>query len=83
MRVPSMPSASIYSRSDGVVSWRSSVTPAGPHSENIEVIASHLGLGAHPAVLYALADRLAQAEGEWKPFSGARFGSLAFPRARI
>ena len=29
---------------------------------------SHLGLGAHPAALYAIADRLAQPEGHWEPF---------------
>ncbi|MEJ8859977.1 alpha/beta hydrolase [Variovorax robiniae] len=81
-QVPAMPATSIYSRSDGVVAWRSSITPAGPCSENIEVVASHLGLGAHPAVLYALADRLAQAEGSWKPFNGTKFGPLAFPTPR-
>jgi len=81
-KVPSMPATSIYSRSDAIVSWRSSLTTEGRCSENIEVIASHLGLGAHPAVLYALADRLAQPEGDWKPFNGARFGRLAFPTPR-
>jgi hypothetical protein len=25
-------------------------------------------LGVNPLVMYAMADRLAQAEGEWKPF---------------
>ena len=35
---------------------------------SIEVAASHLGLGANPAVLWAIADRLAQREGQWQPF---------------
>ena len=26
-------------------------------------------MGANPAVLWAIADRLAQPEGEWKPFA--------------
>jgi hypothetical protein len=55
------------------------VEEAGPQSENIEVIASHLGLGAHPALLYALADWLAQAEGQWKPFDRRLWGPLVHP----
>ena len=27
-----------------------------------------MGMGANPAVLWAIADRLAQDEGKWKPF---------------
>jgi len=26
-------------------------------------------MGVHPAVLYAIADRLAQPEGAWRPFA--------------
>ena len=64
-----MPTTSIYSRSDGVVGWRASHLPPAPGSENIEVYGSHLGLGVNSAVLLALADRLAQREGAWAPFS--------------
>ena len=77
---PSVPTTSIYSRTDGVVAWQCSLEKAGPHTENIEVLASHLGLGFHPAVLFALADRLAQPEGEWKPFEGSRLGPLVYPK---
>jgi pimeloyl-ACP methyl ester carboxylesterase len=63
-----VPSTSIYSRSDGVVAWRASLQPEGPLAENVEVVGSHLGLGVHAPVLYAVADRLAQPEGAWKPF---------------
>ncbi|VTU13250.1 Lipase precursor [Variovorax sp. SRS16] len=76
---PSVPTTSIFSRSDGVVAWRCSVEQPGPNAENIEVVASHLGLGTHPAVLYALADRLAQPEGTWKPFDRGMLGPLIFP----
>lgn len=71
---PPVPTTSIYSRSDGVVSWRCSVNEPGPLTENIEVPASHLGLGLNPIALYALADWLAQPEGDWQPFEprGAR-----------
>ena len=65
---PQVPTSSIYSRSDGVVAWQSSVLPAQPLVENIEVRASHIGMAMHPAVLHAVADRLAQPEGQWAPF---------------
>ena len=67
-RHPPVPMTSILSRSDGVVNWRISMVPRTERSENIEVPASHFGLGVNPAVLWAIADRLAQAEGEWRPF---------------
>jgi pimeloyl-ACP methyl ester carboxylesterase len=63
-----VPVTSIYSRSDGITPWKSCVAEPGPQSENIEVASSHLGIGYHPVVLLTIADRLAQPEGEWKPF---------------
>jgi hypothetical protein len=69
---PSVPTTSIYSRTDGVVSWLASIqkpSKANPQTENIEVFASHLGLGMNPTAWWALADRLAQPEGQWKPFT--------------
>lgn len=76
---PDVPTTSIYSRSDGVVSWRASIIPAGAQSENIEVHGSHIGLGGNPAVLYALADRLAQPEGAWTAFRRRGLAVIAFP----
>jgi len=82
---PPVPTTSIYSRSDGVVSWRCCLNDAGPLVENIEVPASHVGMGANPAVLYAVADRLAQPIGQWRRFdvSGGRrwFFRTALPDA--
>ena len=65
---PPVPTTSIYSRTDGIVAWQCSVQAPAKDTENIEVEASHVGLGVNPAVLYAIADRLAQAEGQWVPF---------------
>jgi pimeloyl-ACP methyl ester carboxylesterase len=65
---PPVPTTSIYSRSDGVVAWPLSHQKPSKIAENIEVIASHVGLGLNPIALYAVADRLAQADGKWKPF---------------
>jgi len=62
------------SKTDGVVNWRMSLAPEGEFSENIEVSATHTGMGANSAVLWAIADRLPQAEGEWAPRE--RFGLL-------
>ena len=75
-----MPATSIYSRTDGVVAWPTSIDETSATSENIEVIASHLGLGVHPAVLYAVADRLAQPEGAWKPFDRSGLKALIYPK---
>jgi pimeloyl-ACP methyl ester carboxylesterase len=65
---PPVPTTSIWSRSDGIVAWQCSVERPGPQAENIVVAASHVGLGVNPLALHALADRLAQPEGGWRPF---------------
>jgi hypothetical protein len=71
---PPVPTTSIYSRTDGIVAWQCSLNPAGPLAENIEVHASHIGLGLNPLAMMAIVDRLAQDPARWKPFeaSGAR-----------
>ena len=66
--VPGIPCAAIYSNSDGIVSPAIAREPQSPITENIRVVASHLGLGFSAAVLFAIADRLAQPEGNWQPF---------------
>jgi len=64
-----VPATSIYSRSDGVVNWQTCLLRPSETAENIEVLfASHIGLGVNPAALWAVADRLAQPEGEFWPF---------------
>lgn len=70
-RPPPVPTTSIYSRTDGIVAWRCSVNEVGPQAENIGVHASHVGMGMNPIALYAIADRLAQSPGDWKPFEAA------------
>jgi pimeloyl-ACP methyl ester carboxylesterase len=63
-----VPSTSIYSRSDGIVHWQSCLEEEGPQRENVEVACSHTGMGFHPDVLAVVADRLAQPEGQWRPW---------------
>lgn len=83
---PPVPTTSILTKGDGVVHWRGSVQhPETGHdeSENIEVIASHIGLGVNPSVMIALADRLAQKEGAWRPFRASLIHKWMFPRTRL
>jgi pimeloyl-ACP methyl ester carboxylesterase len=67
-QAPPVPTTSIFSRSDGIVAWRCCVQEPGPLAESVEVAASHIGMGLHPATWFAVADRLAQREGRWAPF---------------
>ena len=76
---PPVPTTSIYTRTDGIVAWQCSVETPGPIVENIEVQASHVGLGVNPLALYALADRLAQPEGAWRPFERSGTRRLLYP----
>jgi hypothetical protein len=63
-----VPTTSIYSRSDGIVAWRSCLEEEGPERENVEVACSHTGMGFHPDALAVIADRMALPEGAWRPY---------------
>jgi pimeloyl-ACP methyl ester carboxylesterase len=81
---PPVPTTSIFTKTDGIVHWRGSVQEAGAHpSENIEVHASHCGLGVNPSVMVAMADRLAQAEGTWAPFVPSLAQKWMFPATSV
>jgi pimeloyl-ACP methyl ester carboxylesterase len=69
---PPVPTTSIFSRTDGVVAWQCCLQAEEEHAESIEVHASHIGIGVNGAAWYAVADRLAQRDGHWRPFH--RFG---------
>lgn len=77
---PPLPSTSIYSRGDGLANWRTCLQQPGPCWENVEVFSNHHGLGMNPWAAYAVADRLAQPEGGWKPFQSPAWGAAAYPR---
>lgn len=61
-------STAVFSKTDGIVPWRGAIEPKAPNTDNIEVYASHCGLGVNPFVYFAVADRLALPENGWKPF---------------
>jgi pimeloyl-ACP methyl ester carboxylesterase len=75
-----VPSTAIYTRTDGIVDWRTTVQRTDARSENIEVRGSHCGLGVNPAAVLAVADRLAQPEGAWAPFRPPPVLRLMYPR---
>lgn len=77
--VPPVPSTAIFSKQDGIVNWRNSREPKARQTDNIEVRGSHCGLGVNPAVLWAIADRLALAENGWKPFERGGFKAAIYP----
>jgi pimeloyl-ACP methyl ester carboxylesterase len=70
---PQVPVTSVYSKSDAVVPWQMSVLPERGLRENVEVRGSHIGLGHNPPVLVVVADRLAQPDGKWRPYTAPRW----------
>ncbi len=76
-----VPVTSIYSRTDGIVNWRTSLVKPSATAENIEVhLASHIGIGVNAAALWAIADRLAQPEGQFHPFDRSGPFAIAYGR---
>ena len=82
---PPVPTTSILTKTDGVVHWRGSVQrrDKNPQTENIEVLASHCGLGFNPSAVIAIADRLQQPEGNWKPFDPRLPQRWMFPKTSL
>lgn len=72
--IDGVPMTAVYSLTDAIVSSDIARLPEGEGVENIGVPASHLGMGFNPAILYLIADRLRQPDGDWRPFeiSGMR-----------
>ncbi len=72
-----MPLSCLYSLSDGVVPPQEATVDGDPAlHENIRVPGSHVGLGFNAVVLWIVADRLSQAEGQWHRFAPS--GPLGF-----
>ena len=60
-----------YFETDGVVAWQGSIQAPSKNNErteNIEVFASHIGLGVNPSTWWAVANRLSQTHKNWTPF---------------
>jgi pimeloyl-ACP methyl ester carboxylesterase len=78
-RLP-VPSTAIYSRTDGVVRWEACIDDVDEQHENVEVKGTHSGMGFNPAALFVVADRLQQAEDDWRPFHAPVWLRSLFPR---
>ena len=76
---PPVPTTAIFSRTDGVCAWQGCMEKTTATSESIEVESSHCGMAHHPAAVYAVADRLSQPEGQWKPFDRSGLRGLVYP----
>lgn len=74
-----VPATSVYTRLDGIVAWRACLDQPSRLAENVEVYASHFGIGNHPAALWVIADRLTQAPGKWAPFRPPARWRCAYP----
>lgn len=60
-RVPiEVPITAMYSKRDGIVSWRACVDTFSPDVENIEITSSHVGMGIDPDVWEIVSARLAR-----------------------
>jgi pimeloyl-ACP methyl ester carboxylesterase len=55
-----VPITIIYSRRDGIVSWRACLDRSSPNAEHVEVRSTHIGMGYDPDVWAVVADRLAR-----------------------
>ncbi|MDB5479033.1 MAG: alpha/beta hydrolase [Caulobacteraceae bacterium] len=77
-----VPFTAIFSRSDGIVAPSDCTDADGEEAENIEVFSSHCGLVSHPAVFYAVADRLALPVGQWRPFQAHGWRKAFFGPSR-
>lgn len=68
---PPVPCTSIYTMSDRAVPWQMCVEADSLLSQSIMVpAASHRALADHPEVRRIIVDRMAQPDGEWRPFAG-------------
>jgi pimeloyl-ACP methyl ester carboxylesterase len=54
-----VPLTVVFSRRDGIVSWRACLDHTSPHVEHVEVSSTHLGMGVDPDVWSVVAERLA------------------------
>jgi pimeloyl-ACP methyl ester carboxylesterase len=78
---PPVPSTCLYSDSDGIVPPQQATLDGDPKNhENIRVPGSHSGLGVNALAMWIVADRLAQAEGKWRPFHPSSAFERAFRR---
>jgi pimeloyl-ACP methyl ester carboxylesterase len=60
-RAIKVPVTAIYTKDDGVVSWKACIDRVNPNVDHVEVQSTHIGLGLHHAVFVEVAQRLHKA----------------------
>jgi pimeloyl-ACP methyl ester carboxylesterase len=80
-RPPPVPCTAIFSRSDGIAHWKTCIERETATTDNVEVVASHCGMGFNPVIYYVIADRLSQPQGNWKKFDRSGWRTLIYPDA--
>jgi pimeloyl-ACP methyl ester carboxylesterase len=76
-----VPSTAIYSRTDGIANWKTCIEEETPYTDNVEVYASHCGMGFNPAIYYVIGDRLAQPADKWRRFERSGVRCFIYPDA--
>ena len=67
---PNVPVTAIYTRTDGIIAWESSLERPGPRRENVEVTGAHTTMARNFEAWRIILDRL-RLGGSWRPYSGA------------
>jgi pimeloyl-ACP methyl ester carboxylesterase len=80
-RPPAVPSTAIYSRTDGIAHWKTCIEEERPNTDNVEVYASHCGMGFNPTIYYVIGDRLAQPRNKWRKFERSGLRCFIYPDA--
>ncbi len=63
---PPVPSTAVYSKSDGIVHWKSCVEQDSDTTDSVEVVAAHCALGLNASALGIVAEKLAMPENGWR-----------------
>ena len=61
-RPPPVPTTSVYTKDDGIVSWQSCFDPDDPTADNVEIGGAHATVGRNPMALAIVTERLARPE---------------------
>ncbi|WP_157083827.1 esterase/lipase family protein [Millisia brevis] len=63
-----VPCTALYTRWDHIFPWRDCLQQDDPRAENVEIIASHLGMASNPLAWWIIADRLALPTDGWRRY---------------
>jgi len=61
-KAPPVPTTSVYTKDDGIVSWQSCFDAGDPEADNVEIAGAHATVGRNPMALAIVTERLARPE---------------------